>query len=67
VLEKSALREIFGTKMEDSRGKWSKVRNEELRDLHSSTNIIPVIKSRMRWVGRVARMWQEIRALDGYN
>jgi hypothetical protein len=63
VLEKPALREIFVPKMEESRGKWSRVRNEELNDLHSSTNIIPVIKSRMRWVGHVARMWQGRDAL----
>jgi hypothetical protein len=58
VLEKLALREISGTKMEESRGKWSKARNEEFNDLYSSTNIFPVIKSRMIWVGHVARMCQ---------
>ena len=52
--------------MEESRGKWNKVRNEELNDLHSSTNIIPVIKSRLRWVGHVAGK-RCIRALGGYN
>ena len=31
--------------------------NEELNDLYSSPNIVPVIKSRrMRWVGHVARV-----------
>jgi len=63
VLEKLALREMFGPKMEEFRGKWSKARNEELNDLHPSTNIIPVIKSRMRWVGHLARMWQGRDAL----
>jgi len=34
--------------------------NEELNDLFSSPNFVPVIKSRrMRWVGHVARMGEE--------
>ena len=36
---------------------WIKLHNEERNDLHSSPNIILVIKSRiMKWAGRVARM-----------
>jgi len=35
---------------------------EELNDLYSSPNIILVIKSRMRWVGYVARM-REMRGV----
>jgi hypothetical protein len=42
---------------------WRKLHNEELRDLYSSSNIIPGIKSRrMRWAGHVARMGEKRNA-----
>jgi hypothetical protein len=39
------------------KGEWRKLHNEEPNDLHSSHNIVRVIKSiRMVWAGHVARM-----------
>jgi hypothetical protein len=65
VFENRELRRIFGPKREVTGG-WRKLHNEELHNLHSSTNIIRMIKSRrMRWTGHVARMGR--RGMDiGY-
>jgi hypothetical protein len=57
VCENGVLGRISGRKKEDITGKWRKVHEKELNDLHSSQSIIRVIKSRrMRWVEHVARM-----------
>jgi hypothetical protein len=55
VFENRMLRRIFGPKRDRVTEEWRKLHNEELNDLYSSSNI-RMIKSRMRWVGRVARM-----------
>ena len=57
VFENRVLRRIFGPKRYEVTGEWSKLHNEELNDLHSSPNIICMMKSRiMRWAGHVACM-----------
>ena len=59
VFENSVLTGILGPKRDMVTGEWRKLHNEELNDLHCSPNIFRAIESRrMRWVGRVARMWR---------
>jgi hypothetical protein len=50
VFENRMLRRIFGPKRDEVTGKWRKLHNEELNDLHSSPNIVQMTKSR-RMIG----------------
>jgi hypothetical protein len=57
---------LGGPKMDEVKGEWRKLHNEELNDLYSSTSIVRVIKSRrMRWAGRVVSMGGEERHIQG--
>jgi hypothetical protein len=56
VFEIRALRRIYEPKRDKATGECRKLHNEELHDLYSSSNIVRIIKSIMRWAGHVARM-----------
>jgi hypothetical protein len=54
VFENRVLRRIFGAKREEVTGGWRKLHNEELHNLHYSSSIIRMNKSRsIRWAGNV--------------
>jgi len=57
VFENRVLRRIFGPRIDEVKGEWRNLHNEELRDLNSLPNIVRVVYSRrMRWAGYVERL-----------
>jgi hypothetical protein len=54
-LEAECCRHLFRPKRDQVTGDWKEVHNEEFHNLHSSPNIVRMIKlRRMRWAGNVA-------------
>jgi len=49
--ENRVLRRIFGPKRDEITEDWRKLRNNELNDLYSSTNIVRVINSEKNEIG----------------
>jgi hypothetical protein len=62
VFENRVLRRIFGPKRDEVKGGWRNLHKEELHNLYSSTIIITMINSMMRWAGHVARMGAKPKA-----
>jgi hypothetical protein len=57
VVENGVLRKIFGPKRDEATWECRRLHNKELCDLHSSSNIIRLIKQRRKkWVGHVVRI-----------
>jgi hypothetical protein len=76
AFENRVLRKIFGPMRAKVTRELRELRNEELNDLNSSSNIIRVIKSniirviksrRIGWAGHVARMGGEERYIQCFG
>jgi hypothetical protein len=58
---------IFEPKWEEVAGGWRGLRNEELRNLYASRNIIRLILSRrMRWTGHVEKHGRDERCIQNF-
>jgi len=58
VFENRVLRSIFGPKKDKVTGSSRRLYNKELNNMYSSLNINQMIKSRRRWTGHIASMWE---------
>jgi hypothetical protein len=56
VFQNRVLRRILGPERDEVTGEWRKLHNGELHYLYCSSNIVRVIKSRVRWAMHVAHM-----------
>jgi hypothetical protein len=48
VFENRVLRRMFGPKRDEMTGSWRKLHKEESTNLHSTSNVIRMMKSRRR-------------------
>jgi hypothetical protein len=68
VFEKKVLKRLLGPRRDEVTRAGKNLHNEELHNLHSSSDIIRMIKlRRMRWTGNVACMGEGecIKDIDG--
>jgi hypothetical protein len=65
VFENRVLRRVFGPKRDEVKGEWRKLRNEELNDLYSLTNIVRVVKSKRMDGQGMWHVWGRIEVCTG--
>ena len=67
IFENRVLRRIFGPKRDEVTREWRKIHNEEFNDQYSSSNIVCMNISRMRWVGACSMYGGEERYIQGFG
>jgi hypothetical protein len=68
VFENRVLRTIFGPNRDEVTREWRKPHNEELNDLYSLPNIVPVIKNGKNAVGGACSAYGgEERCIKGFG
>jgi hypothetical protein len=67
VFENRILRRIFGTKRDWVTREWRKLHNEELNDLHCSSNIVRVIIEKNEMGGACSAYGGEERRIQGFG
>ena len=56
MLDERMQQKIFWGTRNDVREDWRRLHNEELHDMHFSSEILLIFSRRMGWAGRAARM-----------
>jgi hypothetical protein len=67
VFDNRVLRGVFGAKMDEVKGEWRKLHNEELHDLYTSPTIVRAIKEKNEMGGACSSDGRGERRVQGFG